>query len=98
MSDELPPAPSDSVVAPWTDEQVANLNAFQNGGWHPFTGENSAGEIVDLIATKQGWVADPGGEVVQLWANSFMADGSALEVFQRSLEELRNPHTPGMER
>lgn len=62
--------------APWTDEQVASLNAYQNAGYvHPFT--NGDGEDkVDLIATREGWVRKAGGRVVQHWAHTFMTDGS----------------------
>jgi 8-oxo-dGTP diphosphatase len=64
------------IQSPWTDEQVASLNAYQNAGYvHPFTHGDGA-DKVDLIATRDGWVRQPGGRVVQTWAHDFMADGS----------------------
>ncbi len=64
------------VEAPWTDDQVKSLNAYQNAGYlHPFT-FGSGEKQVDLIATKEGWVAQVDGPVVQTWAHEFMADWS----------------------
>lgn len=59
------------LKAPWTDDQVASLNAYQKADvMHPFTSEGE-----DLVATKDGWVMqnDP-VEVVQDWAHEWMAD------------------------
>lgn len=64
--------------APWTDEEVASLNAYQESGvMHPFTGTRKpdGGETV-LIATKEGWVESEGGPIVQTWAHGWMADWS----------------------
>lgn len=64
--------------APWSAEQVASLNAYQqNPGTHPFTGERDAGggETV-LVATRAGWVEREGGPVVQTWAHQCMTDWS----------------------
>jgi len=62
------------IDTPWTDDQVASLNAYQKcGHHHPFTyGEGAA--KVDLIATAAGWVAHHGGPVVQTWAHEFMCN------------------------
>ena len=64
--------------APWSDDQVASLNAYQHSDvMHPFTGERgSDGEETVLIATSAGWVTRVGGPVVQTWAHQFMADWS----------------------
>lgn len=65
----------EQVKAPWSTEQVANLNEFQSLAlMHPFTcGQCRA----DLRATEDGWVCDHcGGGVVQDWAWDHMADGS----------------------
>lgn len=64
--------------APWTDDQVASLNGYQQAGFvHPFTGgRGPGGEETVLIATKDGWVEREGGPVVQTWAHPFMADWS----------------------
>jgi hypothetical protein len=54
--------PADVIRAPWTDEQVAALNAFQRDRrFHPFTcpGERERGERCkerNLTATRDGWV------------------------------------------
>ena len=62
--------------APWNDNQVASLNAYQAAGYvHPFT-HGDGEQQVDLIATRDGWVAKEGGPVVQTWAHEFMADWS----------------------
>lgn len=53
--------------APWTEDQVKSLNAYQMAGYvHPFTG--GKGEI--LIATTEGWSNG------QDWAHTFMTDWS----------------------
>lgn len=70
---------SSKSYAPWTPEEVANLNAWQTAGFvHPFTW-GDAEKQVDLIATPDGWVAEEGGPVVQNWAHLFMVDGSAFK-------------------
>jgi hypothetical protein len=64
------------IEAPWTDDQVASLNAYQKAGYvHPFTHGDGA-EKVDLIATAAGWVRHHEGRVVQKWAHEFMTDWS----------------------
>lgn len=61
------------VKAPWTSEQVENLNEYQvSGFFHPFTSMDG----LTLIATEAGWVEEAGGRVVQDWAHKWMADGS----------------------
>lgn len=61
--------------APWTDIEVENLRCWQEAGSvHEFTGDN--GET--LIPTKDGWVSEVGGPVVQNWAHYGMVDGSWL--------------------
>lgn len=58
-------------TAPWTDDEVDSLNAYQSAGFvHPFTGPAGG----DLIATKDGWIEEPGGVVVQSWAHPWMAN------------------------
>lgn len=64
---------------PWTDEQVANLNAFQQAGTcHPFTCGSSRRTDADhldgegvLVATPQGWVC-PYCNYRQDWCLGFM--------------------------
>lgn len=61
------------MTAPWTEDQVESLNAYQQAGvMHPFT--SAAGEV--LVATREGWVEVAGGPVVQTWAHEWMADWS----------------------
>lgn len=60
------------LKAPWTDEQVDHLNAFQrSGAFHPFTCGKCRN---DLVATTGGWICpttDCG--YTQDWAHEFMA-------------------------
>lgn len=58
--------------APWTDEQVAALNLYQQRGeMHPFTC-GICGAM--LYATNNGWVCDdPKCGYTQTWAHDFMA-------------------------
>ena len=69
---------NERVEAPWDDDQVASLNAYQQCDFvHPFTGERGPNnEETVLIATKDGWVEKEGGPVVQTWAHRFMTDRS----------------------
>lgn len=63
--------------APWTDDEVASLNAYQKAGFiHPFTGyqRQPDGSETILIATREGWVEHEGGRIVQTWAHDFMAN------------------------
>lgn len=63
------------INTPWTDEQVASLNAFQQHGmWHPFTCPNDSS---DLIATKNGWKCSKRRcTYTQQWAHDFMLNWS----------------------
>jgi hypothetical protein len=65
------PHTDNHINAPWTDDQVRSLNDYQEASYfHPFTyGEGE--EKVDLIATREGWIAKRGGPVVQTWAHEF---------------------------
>lgn len=72
--------------APWTPEEVSNLNAWQAASEvHPFTGVSGDA----LVATPEGWVLREGGPVVQDWAHSFMCDGSTLARMRSMLETVR---------
>jgi hypothetical protein len=81
--------------APWTPEQVENLNSWQRAGWvHPFTcgsGHRGDKNHLDsegiLVATEQGWVC-PYCNYRQDWAHAKMATSKAKsmtpdEVFER---------------
>lgn len=75
---------SDQIRAPFTDDQVAALNAFQDSGvFHPFTCGNCR---TDLIATKDGWKCpDHDCDYKQDWAHAFMADPKTLDLDWRKL-------------
>jgi hypothetical protein len=62
------------IKAPWSDEQVTSLNAYQNcNECHPFTGTRKPnGDETPLIATPAGWIEEENGPVVQDWAHSWM--------------------------
>ncbi len=62
------------IQAPFTDEQVAALNAFQRlGHGQPFTCTHHS--QIPLVAAKEGWrCGDPNCAYTQAWAHSFMAD------------------------
>ena len=65
------------IKAPFTPEQVAALNGWQQGdGCHPFTCANGRDEKhLDgegaLVATQEGWVC-PYCDYKQDWAHDFM--------------------------
>jgi hypothetical protein len=66
-----------TVTAPFTDSQVAALNAFQTGGrFHPFTcPHHSHTSDGDLVATVDGWACPhPGCDYTQDWAHQFMTE------------------------
>ena len=66
-------------MALWTDEQVKNLNEYQEAGYmHPFTCGTPKCSA-DLVATPDGWVCPNGCGYTQNWAHDFMLNGSAVE-------------------
>lgn len=86
----------DELFAPWTPEQVAALNEWQQAGIvHPFTSsmdaDGNAAEKVVLIATTDGWVREEGGPVVQTWAWPWMADPKRLAE-QRAVRNRMRGH------
>jgi len=84
-SDEQP-IRGQRIFAPWTDEQVTQLNAWQQSGYmHPFTCGGSVhdgnvhGERPALFAERDGWVCpDTNCDYRQNWAHSFMASPEVL--------------------
>lgn len=83
---------SEKVFAPFTDEQVTNLNEFQRSGFfHQFTCPRdhpywSRGHVL-LVAYPSGWVCEIGiCDYTQDWAHSWMADGSAVHWYTASKE------------
>lgn len=65
---------SDRIVAPFTDEQVVQLNSWQaNRPFHPFTCGGEHEGHINLVATRDGWVCpDPACDYQQDWAHDFM--------------------------
>jgi ABC-type lipoprotein export system ATPase subunit len=62
--------------APWTDEEVENLNKYQAAGvFHPFTCPHHSQQDV-LVATHEGWVCSH-CDYKQDWAHDFMLDKTA---------------------
>lgn len=56
--------------APWTNEEVKELNDFQNCRWfHPFTDPINS---ITMIATNNGWTLPGQTEIIQTWAHEFM--------------------------
>jgi hypothetical protein len=70
--------------APFSPDQVAALNDYQQAGWmHPFTCPNrgdgkhrTTTDLGILVATEAGWTC-PDCDYTQGWAHSFMADPAA---------------------
>lgn len=74
----------DIIRAPFTPQQVAHLNEFQQcPRVHPFTCGGCSNRD-GLVATVDGWIC-PDCDYMQDWAHDFMADGTAIHV------ELRRP-------
>lgn len=69
-----------SVYAPWSPNEVAALNDYQQAGWfHPFTcgirDEHPSDEGI-LVATENGWVCPVEScDYTQTWAHAFMMMG-----------------------
>ncbi|MFH9765138.1 hypothetical protein ACH4N4_30605 [Streptomyces microflavus] len=71
---------TDTIIAPWTSEQVAALEAFQTAsGMHPFTcGGDQHSLPLRLVPSHSGWYCpDPACGYRQDWAHAFMADPEA---------------------
>jgi len=70
---------SEIIKAPFTDEQVQNLNEYQKLGiMHEFTcGNDHKGERT-LIATNNGWIC-PTCDYKQDWCHAFMIDVKAIK-------------------
>lgn len=84
------------AVAPWTDDQVRNLNRHQQAGMiHPFTcgrrDEHRENPGV-LVAEPDGWRCPaPGCGYRQTWAHPFMAapPTEAMLKWERAARDLR---------
>lgn len=87
---------SSFVTAPWTDDQVANLNRFQQVGvFHPFTcgrRDEHGDDPGVLLAERDGWHCPAAGcGYTQTWAHPFMAapPTPAMVVAERRMATLR---------
>lgn len=71
--------PPPLVAAPWSDDQVASLNAFQRApNWHEFTCPRCRTALVATLA-HTGWRC-PIDDYTQNWALEFMTNWKWLEV------------------
>jgi hypothetical protein len=80
----------DMTTAPWTDDQVSSLNAFQDAGvFHPFTCGGCSNRD-GLVAQNDGWHC-PDCDYSQTWAHYWTADWSwvSLMVGRACPEKLR---------
>lgn len=70
---------SNIIKAPFTDEEVKNLNEFQKLGFvHVFTcGNDHEGNRV-LVATNKGWIC-PSCDYTQNWCHAIMVDVKAIK-------------------
>jgi hypothetical protein len=86
------------MKAPWTPEQVENLNRYQQwGGFHGFTcgtkEKHAPGADELLIAHETGW-ACPSCDYTQDWAHAFM-----LSFTEETMREIdRTLMTAGLDR
>lgn len=80
------------IYAPFSDEQVKNLNDYQKLGIvHPFTcGKDHDGNRV-LVATNNGWVC-PTCDYSQNWAHEFMGTNVQEIKDQWNSSELGKVH------
>jgi hypothetical protein len=83
------------VSSPWTDEQVAHLNAFQQAGrFHPFTcglRDQHRDNPGILVAARDGWSCPANGcDYRQNWAHPFMAGPLPPDPFHDALQALRS--------
>lgn len=85
----------DIIYAPFTPEQVRNLNVYQRSGvFHPFTCGNRKDhpwEEIDkgcLVATTHGWICpicwDGTTSDLQNWAHSFMAKHESRAAIEKA--------------
>lgn len=86
---------SELLYAPWTTEQVVNLNRWQSAGaFHPFTcgGEIHNGERKPtLIAAHDGWLCpDSECSYRQGWAHVFMAEERSIEWWEQQVGGFRS--------
>ena len=76
---------SEQVEAPFTQQQVAGLRAWQDASWvHPFTcpnrGDGDHPGTAKLVPSKDGWFCRY-CVYTQTWAHDFMVDGPPPDPF-----------------
>lgn len=70
------------IRAPFTPDQVEQLNRYQNFGFvHEFTCANNHEGNRVLIASAEGWKC-PSCDYTQNWAHAFMADKEELDFME----------------
>ena len=85
---------ADIIRAPWTEDQVASLNAYQKcRAYHPYTcGAEGCHDPVRshssgvLRATRDGWVCDICEKWHQDWAHKFTTDWSWRDTINNLIE------------
>jgi len=84
------------VAAPWSDEQLENLNRYQTAGlFHPYTCGRRDEHPDDpgvLVAERDGWRCPADGcGYRQTWAHPFMAapPSPAMRAHERRMAEAR---------
>lgn len=82
----------EKIKAPFTDEQVKNLNEFQACGFHEFTcgsADHTQETCGVLIATTDGWHC-PNCDYTQDWAFAEMADSSMAKAMNEVKKQLND--------
>ena len=79
------------IYAPWTDEQVMQLNRFQRSPFvHPFTCPSERHDAV-LMASRNNWECPyPDCDYTQNWAHDFMADHELLDFLNNHHAKRRD--------
>ena len=81
----------DFVYAPWTDDQVKSLNAYQTEGiGHDFTcGNTRHKKSFSLFAMNDGWhCMSPKCQYTQQWAWTWMANWSWKKAKEEWYKEM----------
>jgi len=76
-------------IPPWTDQEVADLNWYQQSGWHEYTC-NSDGCRNALVATTDGWVCPACGYKQQWVAKMVLAMGKARTTPEEAIKQRAN--------
>ena len=72
------------MKAPFTEDEVASFNAYQESGvFHPFTCGKDHEVHVNLVATTECLVCPTGDGYEQYWAWDWMLDWGWEETFKR---------------